>query len=947
MLPLLDRLLGQDHSGRVVYVAPLKALSKNMAESLQSCLNELKASGAKPLSVGLRVGDTPAAERRAQLRSPPDLLLTTPESLFVMLGSQAGRRALSTAGSVVIDELHALADSKRGAHLSLSLARLEEASRFAHLQRLGLSATARPLERVGRFLVGTEADCKIITTGASTELAVKLQTGPFALSHVAGQKRWAFIGQTIAELADGQGRGLVFCNTRALVERLTGELAELLGDERVAAHHGSLGVGQRSDVESRLRSGQVDVVVCSSSLELGIDVGDLDWVAQIGSVDSVSAARQRAGRSRHRPGLHPALHLFPLTLTDLFNAHALLQALKRGRLEPVGRWHEPPADVLCQQVIAMAAAGSLSQPELFAQLRRSGGFEALDEQGLSNILDLLHEGFVPARETGLGLIRRGAGRRLYPAPDAAKRSRLNVGTIPEWFDYEVIERPGGRLLGRLDEEFAFEASPGQIIQLGGNHYRVESIRSGRIEVSKVKAGHADLPFWTGDGRGRSSPLSLAVCRILADAEDGRCPDRPGELGDILEQSRAVLGLLPSARRVIVERFPDPGGDEHLVIHSPFGLRINRAWGLALRKRFCRQFNFELQAVATDNAVLISLSATHSFPLEEVIGYLRSDTLESVLTQAVLDTPEFATRFRWCATNALAIQRRTERGRVPAQLQRNQAENLIARVFPDQLACLENLSGPRKVPDHPLVLQALRECLYSFMDLKGLRRLYQRIESGRLMVHCVDTAEPSPLAQAVIHASPTGFLDEAEAEERRTRSFEQPSSRIRSSQVESSSTRLGTLSHAAALEEALQQFVYVPAAQAERAGGLMAFRKLSLQGVAFALNSPRLAEPLWIHLDHLGAWLSLDTDVLLRPHLPKRMWPERLDREEALRRIVLGAIRRSTPLATRALQAEIGVGAGQIQSALLALQSEGIARQMPCASGVVWGERSVNARGLVA
>ncbi len=947
MLPLLDRLLTKSNPGRVLYVAPLKALSKNMAENLQSCMSELMASGARPLTLGLRVGDTPTAERKAQLRSPPDLLLTTPESLFVLLGSAAGRRALATVSAVVIDELHALASSKRGAHLSLSLARLDELCRSEPVQRLGLSATARPLRRVARFLVGPKERCGIITAGASTDLSIRVETGPLPLQHVAGQKRWDFVGGQIAALADSQGRGLVFCNTRALVEQLAANLAERMGTERVAAHHGSLGYGQRAQVEARLRAGEAALVVCSSSLELGIDVGDLDWVAQIGSVDSISAARQRAGRSRHQPGLLPALCLFPLTLSDLLNAQALLDALERPRLEPVKRWRRAPVDVLCQQVIAMSAAASLTERELNALLRRCAVFETLQAGEVRKVIDLLHDGFVPARETARGLVRRGAAGRIYAAPDAAKKSRLNVGTIPEWFDYEVVETPTGRVLGRLDEEFAFESSPGQIIQLGGGHYRIESIRAGRVLVTEAESPHAELPFWTGDGSGRSISLSMALCRILAAVEDQRCLSLPAELQDLLSQSLEALGQLPSARRIVVERFPDPGGDEHLVIHAPFGLRINRAWGLALRKRFCRQFNFELQAVATDNALLISLSATHSFRLEEVVGYLRADTLESVLTQAILDTPEFATRFRWCATTAMAIQKRDERGKVPAQIQRNQAENLIARIFPDQLACLENLAGPRKVPDHPLVLQALYECLYQFMDLHGLRRLYRRIETGRLRVHCVETQQPSPLAQAVIHAPPSGFLDEAEAEERRTRSFERAGPPARSGAVLSRVSLIGDLTQASALEEALQRFAYIPAAAAERCGGLMAFRKLSLERTAFALKGRRLPQPLWVHTDYLDAWLSIDPEISLQPHLPRHMRPALIEHEEALRRIILGAVRRDGPVSDQRLSGEVGQAHDHVHSALVSLQGEGLVRQVEALPSRLWAARLNQPSVLVA
>ncbi|MFW5816527.1 MAG: ATP-dependent DNA helicase, partial [Wenzhouxiangella sp.] len=656
---------------------------------------------------------------------------------------------------------------------------------------------------------------------------------------------------------------------------------------------------------------------------------------------SVNALRQRAGRSHHRPGQAPVLHLFPLTLVDLLDARALMQALGRGRIEPAGQWREPPRDVLAQQLVAMVAAGAVKSADLGSLIRRAAPFENLSEEAFQAVVDMLHEGYVSGRETGRGPLRRSPDGVLYPAPDSLHRSRLNVGTIPEWFDYEVVDADSGQLLGRLDEEFAFESSPGQVFQLGGGRFRIERIACGRVEVRPSEAAEASLPFWFGEGPGRSTTVSLQVCRLLAGSSgSGETPDC--QLQAFLQESRQALGGLPGWHEIVVERFPDPGGDEHIVVHSPFGLRLNRAWGLALRKRFCRQFNFELQAVASDNAVLISLGATHSFPLADVVGYLRSDSLADVLIQAVLDTPQFATRLRWCATTALAIDRRNTRGRVPSQIQRNQAENLIARIFPDQLACLENLSGPRQLPDHPLTDQALHDCLCQHMDLPGLIRLYQRIETGRVRVRCVDTARPSPLAMAMVHAPRHGFLDPADAEERRTRAFEQPR---RPGQIQSGAgAQPRDLSTAAALEEALQRFVYLPAGQAERAGALRAFRRLAVQRIVFSASDFGGGLPIWVHLDHLGSWLGVHAKARIRPHLPAGLRPAAVDPDEALCRLALGAIRRDGSITETQLAAEIGVPPKRVQGALAALQNEGLIRQL-CRDpdqgpGGAWAERSV-------
>jgi ATP-dependent Lhr-like helicase len=861
----------------------------------------------------------------------------------VLLGSRAGRRVLSDVTAVVVDEVHALADSKRGAHLALSLERCEAASKTRRLQRIGLSATARPLRRMGRFLVGSGRECVLVCAGSSAPVAVQLETGAIPMQSLAGQARWTFIEERIVQLASAAGPALVFCNTRALVERLAAALAQRLGEARVSAHHGSLGVKRRTTVEQALRAGDLSVVVCSASLELGIDVGQLERVIQVGSVGSVNALRQRAGRSRHRPGQAPLLHLFPLTLSDLLDAHGLISALARGRIEPAGRWQKPPADVLAQQLVAMVAQGRQPISELWSLVRRAAPFENLTREGFDAVVDMLHEGYVRARETARGPLRKGVGSALYPAPDAVLRSRLGVGTIPEWFDYEVVDAASGQVLGRLDEEFAFESAPGQVFQLGGGRFRIERIGTGRVEVRASEAEEAALPFWFGEGPGRSETVSLQVCRLLAKAARGGVL-ADGQLNDFLQDNLRVLGSMPGPRQLVLERFPDPGGDEHIVIHSPFGLRLNRAWGLALRKRFCRRFNFELQAVATDNAVLISLGSTHSFPLTEVVGYLRSATLTDILTQAVLDTPQFATRFRWCATNALAIDRRDGRGRVPAQFQRNQAENLIARIFPDQLACLENLSGPRRIPDHPLTDQALEECLCQHMDLPGLLRLYRRIESGRVQVRCVETPSPSPLAMAAVHAPAHGFLDPADAEERRTRTFEdRPRVKIGGLKSIAIGGRQGTVwSTAEALEAALQCFIYLPIAEAERAGATRAFRQLSRQGVVFAVSGNSSEPRAWVHIDHLDAWLALHPQARVRPHLADGLRPGPSEPHEALCRMILGALRRNPAMFEETIAEQTAQTTGAVRAALASLQNEGLVRQAFDRPKGAWSERSTRA-----
>ena len=953
LLPLLDRLLDAAGplGGRVLYISPLRALSNNQGDGLQQQLAGLaeladQESELRPLSVAVRTGDTSPAERRRQLKSPPDILLTTPESLFVLLGSVAGRQLLSGIASVVVDEVHALISSKRGAHLSLSLERLAALRWPENLQRIGLSATARPVAVVGGFLAGAGRPCRVISARSGQLPDVRVELGEALLGSFAHGEHWRFVVERLVERVSEPGKSLIFCNSRALVERVAAALAERLGEDSVAAHHGSLALTQRQGVEASLRAGQLRVVVCSASLELGIDIGPLARVCQIGAVGSINQIRQRAGRSGHRPGARARLYLFPLTLSDLLDAQALIDALALGRVEPQ-QLPKAPDDVLAQHLVAMAATEPLELGSALALIRRAWPWRSLDPAQLDAVVTMLHEGFVPGREAGRGPLVRLGGQRLQAGEDARRLALMNPGTIPEWFDYEVIDSRSGRALGRLDEEFAFESSPGQLIQLGARSYRIDRIVSGRVEVSASNGENAQMPFWLGEGRGRSAALSHGIRQIFEAAEQDRWPPEP-QLRAFLETARAQLGCLPGPGRLVLERFPDPGGDEHLVLHAFHGQRINRAWGLALRKRFCRQFNFELQASATDNAVLISLGATHSFDLAEVTGFLNASGLRNVLVQAVLDTPLFATRLRWCASTALAIARRDQRGRVPAQLQRNQAENLIARIFPDQLACLENLAGPRQIPDHPLVHQALYDCLQDHMDVEGLIRLYQALEQGAIQVVCKDTGSPSVLAQAAIDAPRHAFLDPAAAEERRTRSFETARPAPRCNPAQLPSVLLRTEQD---LERYLLTHAYLPAAEGERNGALQAFRKLKRKGMVFALNRPG-RQAVWVHESMLAAWLAVASDAHLHPMLPAILRPEPMaDRDDALCRLVLGGVRRSGALSSEELAAEIGVAAASIEAALLRLRSEGLLARTAGEGGAeCWTERlpgwPTAAQGLV-
>jgi len=768
--PVAERLVDRPEAVRGVralHIAPLKALARDMLNNLAPLLDATGELRGRPVRRELRCGDTPAADRRAQARRPPEVLSTTPETLFVLLGSPSGRRMLETVDTVVVDEVHALAPGRRGAHLALSLARLDALCR-REIHRIGLSATAEPVAALARWL-GGEAPVDVIAPDATRDRSPRLlveRPGP-ALGAYAGTALWDAILDRLAALAGRDGGLLVFCQTRAQVERTAFALGERLGPERVGAHHGSLDSACRTDAEARFRDGRLDVLVGSASLELGLDLGTIDRVAQLGSPGGLNALRQRAGRSRHRPGQQSVLHWFPLTRHQLLEVEAVEDALRAGAMDHLSA-SPGYRDVLAQQLVAMVAADGVDSVELaLERIRRARPWRSLTRESLTTIVDVLVEAGagLPAAQRTAWLVREHDERLVVP-PGARRRVLANAGTIPEWFEYTVVDVGGGETVGRLDEEFAFESSPGQVIQLGHRAFRILRVRCGQVDVEPADdEAAAELPFWFGEGAGRTDAVSRAM---LARIRQGT---RRPETQRWLAEAEATLGALPGPDRLVVERFLDPNGDRHLVLHTLAGARVNRAWGLALRKRFCRQFNFELQAAATDDGVLISLGVTSEFEVADVIGFVRAANVRAVLTQALLDTPLFLTRFRWAANTALVLPRVDAAGPVPAQQQRSRTENLIARVFPDQLACLENLAGPREVPDHPLVHQALEDCLHDYMDLDGLTALLESIEQGRIAVHAVDLERPSVLAEGLIHAPRHSFLDEAAAEERRTRSFE--------------------------------------------------------------------------------------------------------------------------------------------------------------------------------
>ncbi|MBV9346148.1 MAG: DEAD/DEAH box helicase, partial [Gammaproteobacteria bacterium] len=780
----------------IVYISPLKALSNDIHRNLEAPLagiaRELEALAlpVPEIRTFVRTGDTPQHERARMRRQPPHIVVTTPESLYILLGSESGRAMLKSTRTVIVDEIHAMAGSKRGVHLAVTLERLE-ALAGRRLTRIGLSATQKPIEEVARFLVGAanlrpdgSADCTIIDAGHVRTRDLQLEIPPAPLEAVMSGEVWTQVYDRLAQLVNEHRTTLVFVNTRRQAERLARHLSERIGEENVTAHHGSLAKESRLDAERRLKRGELRALVATASLELGIDIGEVDLVCQLSSPRSIAAFLQRVGRSGHSVGGTPKGRLFPLSRDDLLECAALLAAVRRGELD---RLVMPrcPLDVLAQQIVAEVATREWQEAELFGLLRRAWPYRALARADFDAVLRMLAEGYSTRRGRHGALIHHDAvNQRINGRRSARLTALTSGGTIPDTADYQVILEPQAQFVGTVNEDFAVESLQGDIFQLGNTSYRILRVEQGRIRVEDARGEPPSIPFWLGEAPGRSDELSQSVSRLRAqvesDLEQGLPAATAGliaasgisepaatQLIEYLAAGRAALGALPTQDTIIFERFFDEAGGMQLVIHSPFGSRINRAWGLSLRKRFCRNFNFELQAAATEDTIVLSLTTAHSFELAEVARYLHSASVRPLLVQALCAAPMFPVRWRWSATVALALPRFRGGKKVPAPLARMAAEDLLSAVFPDQVACAENLPGELEIPEHPLVQQAVRDCLEEAMDVEGFERLLRGLESGQIRVLARDLTEPSPLALEVLSARPYAYLDDAPLEERRT------------------------------------------------------------------------------------------------------------------------------------------------------------------------------------
>ena len=1081
-LNAIDELLreglerGLENEVRVLYISPLKALSadihKNLEEPLAAIRERAVEAGLPAVRIrsAVRTGDTPSSRRAAMLRTPPHILVTTPESLYLLLTAERSREMLRTVRTVIVDEIHAVIDSRRGSHLALSLERLGHVT-GRPLQRIGLSATQKPVSEVARFLLGSqsrdargrpdvfasqdagrtpdaggrpdaktghgvssapdpaarlsrETGCTVIDEGHRRAMGLAIEVPPSPMEAVMSHEVWSEVYERLTESIEAHRTTLVFVNTRRMAERLAARLTDRLGEESVTAHHGSLSKEARLSAEDRLRAGTLKALVATASLELGIDIGHVDLVCQIGSPRWISTFLQRVGRSGHTVRGTPKGRLFPLSRDDLVECAALVRAVNEGELDRLVMMPQP-LDVLAQQTVAESACEPWSEDELFRLWRGAYPYRELARKHFDEVVQMVSEGFVTRRGRRGALVHRDRVNGRIKGRRAARLTAITAGgAIPDNADYRVVLDPEETFIGTLNEDFAIESSAGDIFQLGNTSWRILAVNSGTVRVADAHGEPPTIPFWLGEAPGRSAELSSAVARLRADVEtrlDGENEDAAAqwleELGlsasaarqiqHYLREAKHILGALPTQDTLVLERFFDEAGGMQMILHAPFGSRVNRAWGLALRKKFCRQFNFELQAAATEEGVLLSLGPQHSFPLEDVFRYVHPDTLERTLVQALIDSPVFPTRWRWNATISLAVLRNRMGRKVPPPLQRMEADDLMAAAFPEAAACLENIGGDREIPDHPLVRQTLRDCLEEAMAMGELDGVLRRVFAGEIRYVTRDTPEPSVLSHEILNSAPYSFLDDAPLEERRARAVQ-----TRRAFEPSSADELGALDPAAIqrvreevwpdprdadeLHDALLTAGVLTAAEGEEgneaAGGkggswrglfeelcatgragrlelgasevvgrsesdagdtdaeLRKIRKMRKTDGAGAGSAAWPDGPAWwVSAERLPEVLAVTgAEVRLDPSLtpPADLAAREWSREEALCELVRGRLQMCGPVTAGEMAHTLAVGEPEVEAALLALEGEGFVLRGAFTSGdagVEWCERRLLAR----
>ncbi|MXW42636.1 MAG: DEAD/DEAH box helicase [Acidimicrobiia bacterium] len=780
-------------TNQVVYVSPLKALATDIAENLERPLSEIaeiaRNMGIEPpkLSLAVRTGDTPSHTRAAMLRRPPNFMITTPESLYLLVTAAKSRENLRYVQTVIVDEIHATAQNKRGSHLALTLERLEHVTK-TRLTRIGLSATQRPIQTIAELLCGVGNPCAIVDTGHQRTLDINLELIGNDLEAVASQAQMNQVLNHMAQLVAQHHTTLIFVNTRRLSERIAHQLSTRLDTNAVAAHHGSLSTERRFNTEQRLRAGDLKALVATASLELGIDIGPVDLVCQIGSPRSIATFLQRVGRSNHSHKGTPKGRLFPLTRDELIECLALLQAVHQGHLDticpPVA-----PLDILVQQIIAETSAdNSHSITSLYKIVTKAAPYANLTQKQFHQAVEQASKGVDTGRGTrGAYLHYDTINQEVRGKRGARLAAITSGGAIGENGDYRVLAEPSDTFIGTVNEDWAVESMVGDIFLLGSHSWRIKQVAAGTVKVSNAGDAPPTVPFWLGEAPARTTELSEQVSSIrnqiyelLHDTSIDQTSSALVQAHNIsstaatqavtyIAATQAALGVIPNHQNIVFERFFDETGGQQLVVHSPYGGRINRAMGLALRKRFCRRFDFELQAAATDNAVILSLGPHHSFPLSDVPQFLHPDSVEEVLQQAVLDSPMFTTRWRWNLNRALVVLRNKSGKRKPPAIQRMEADDIMAAVFPQAAACQENIAGPIHIPNHLLVHQTLHDTLHEALDVTGLKKLLSDIRSGEVKTHFCDTPGPSPFSHEILNAKPYAFLDDGEIADRRTNS----------------------------------------------------------------------------------------------------------------------------------------------------------------------------------
>jgi ATP-dependent helicase Lhr and Lhr-like helicase len=988
----------------VLYVSPLKALSNDIQKNLETPLGEIfQLAGERGMLMpevrtAVRTGDTLAHERRAMLARPPHILVTTPESLYILLTAAKSREILKSIETVIVDEIHAVADDKRGAHLALSLERLNQLS-GKRITRIGLSATQKPIETIAHFLTGSDSsDPAIVQIGHRREMDLAVEVPGSELGPVASNEMWGEIYDRLAQLASQHSSTLIFVNTRRLAERVAHHLAERLGRDAVAAHHGSLSRKLRLAAERKLKGGEIRALVATASLELGIDIGSVDLVCQIGSPRSISVGLQRIGRAGHWRGAIPKGRLFATTRDDLIESAALIRAIRQGDLDRIAI-PDSPMDILAQQIVAMCAAEDWTEAALYDSVRRAYPYRNLERKSFDEIVEMLSEGIASQRGRYASYLHRDRVNHVLRARRGARLAAITSGgAIPENALYSVIAQPEGITIGTIDEDFAVESLSGDIMLLGNTSWRIRRVTSGSVLVEDAQSAAPTIPFWRGEAPARTDELSVHVAdlreeisaripRSVAGTEKhdpadfveavnwlkAECRlDQAGaeQAAEYVAAGRAILGAIPTQKTVIAERFFDESGGMQLIIHAPFGARINKAWGLALRKRFCRSFNFELQAAATDNGLNISLSEQHSFPLADVFHFLHPNSVQQVLEQAVMPSPLFTTRWRWDAGRSLALLRFRGGKKVPPNIQRMRADDLLAAVFPEALACPENLEGEIAVSDHPLIRETMKDVLTEALDLEGLQRVLTDMGEGRIRCIAIDTPVPSQFSHEILNANPYAYLDDAPLEERRARAVE-----MRRVLPETVLSEIGRLDPAAIasvrddawpdvrdaeeLHDALLSLIALPVAASDAAQSGNSIQAKLQESVPqwtpyfeqlVADNRAGRAQDngttYWVAAERAAAFRQISSSAVFDiplPELPSAETP----REDAQLAMITGWMAHSGPVSAAQLATVLGMPTSDLDKALLRLETSGIVLRGkftdPASTETEWCERRLLAR----